>query len=78
MKTVTATELRTNIYQLLDEVLHSSLPIEVKRGDHPLRIVPIEKPDKLKNLVYRPDIIRGDPEELVTLSWEEEVSLDLP
>ena len=78
MKTVTATELRTNIYQLLDEVLQSGLPIEVKRGDHRLRIVPIEKPDKLKNLVYRPDIIRGDPEELVTLSWEEEVSLDLP
>jgi len=45
MKTVTATELRTNIYQLLDEVLRSGLPIEVKKGDRKLRIVPVEKPD---------------------------------
>ncbi len=78
MKTVSATELRTNIYQLLDEVLHSGLPIEVKRGERKLRIVPVEKADKFQNLVYRPDVIQGDPEELVTLSWEAEVSLDLP
>jgi prevent-host-death family protein len=78
MKTVTATELRTNIYQLLDEVLRSGLPIEVKKGDRKLRIVPVEKVDKFQNLVYRPDAIQGDPEELVTLSWEGEVSLDLP
>ena len=32
MKTVTATELRTNVYQLLDEVLNSGSPIEVKRA----------------------------------------------
>ena len=78
MKTVTATELRTNIYQLLDEVLRSGLPIEVKKGDRKLRIVPVEKVDKFQNLVYRPDAVQGDPEELVTLSWEGEVGLDLP
>jgi prevent-host-death family protein len=78
MKTVTATELRTNVYQLLDEVLRSGSPIEVKRGDRKLRIVPIEKPDKLQNLAYRPDVIQGDPEDLVSLSWEGEVNLDLP
>lgn len=78
MKTVSATELRTNIYQLLDEVLRSGLPIEVKRGERKLRIVPIEKADKFQNLAYRRDVIRGDPEELVTLNWEGEVGLDLP
>jgi prevent-host-death family protein len=78
MKTVTATELRTNVYQLLDEVLNSGSPIEVKRGDRKLRIVPVEKPDKLQNLAYRPDVIQGDPEDLVALSWEEDLNLDLP
>jgi prevent-host-death family protein len=78
MKTVSATELRTNIYQLLDEVLRSGLPIEVKRGERKLRIVPIEKADKFQSLAYRRDVIRGDPEELVTLNWEGEVSVDLP
>lgn len=78
MKTVTPTELRTNIYQLLDEVLESGLPIEIKKGDRRLRIVPIEKADKFQNLVSRPNVIPGDPEELVTLGWEDEVALDLP
>lgn len=78
MKTVTATELRTNVYQLLDEVLNSGSPIEVKRGDRRLRILPVEKPDKLQSLVHRPDVIRGDPGDLVTLSWEGELNLDLP
>ena len=78
MKTVTPTELRTNIYRLLDEVLQSGLPIEIKKGEHRLRIVPVEKTDKFDNLVPRPDVIQGDPEDLVALSWEGEVSLDLP
>ena len=78
MKTVTPTELRANIYQLLDEVLRSGVPIEVKKGDRTLRIVPVEKTDKFQNLVPRPDVIQGDPEDLVTLSWEGEASLDLP
>lgn len=78
MKTVTTSELRANIYQLLDEVLQSGMPIEIKKGDQRLRIVPVEKVDKFMNLVSRSDVIVGDPEELVSLGWEDEVSLDLP
>jgi prevent-host-death family protein len=78
MKTYTPTELRANIYNLLDEVLETGVPIEIKRGKKILRIVPLQKGDKLQNLVSRPEIIPGDPEELVDLSWEDEVHLDLP
>ncbi|MCS6844478.1 MAG: type II toxin-antitoxin system Phd/YefM family antitoxin [Caldilineales bacterium] len=68
MKTVTFTELRAHIYTLLDEVLESGVPLEVQRGHRRLRILPVEQPDKLQNLVYRPDVVRGDPEDLVSLS----------
>lgn len=78
MKTVTPTELRANIYQLLDEVLQTGLPIEIKKGDRRLRIVPVEKKDKFQVLVSRLDVIQGDPEDLVALNWEQEVKLDLP
>jgi hypothetical protein len=78
MKTVTPTELRRNIYKLLDKVLDTGIPLEVKKGDRTLRIEPIEKVDKLQNLVHRPDVITGDPDELVEISWEDEVNLDLP
>ena len=78
MKTVTPTQLRTNIYNLLDEVLKTGLPLEIKKGDKKLRIVPVDEIDKLKNLVIRPDIIQGDPDDLVEIDWMDEVNLDLP
>ncbi len=78
MKTITPTELRADIYNLLEEVLRTGLPLEIKKGDRKLRIVPVEKPDKFQNLMSRPEVIKGDPNDLVELSWEDEVSLDLP
>jgi hypothetical protein len=78
MKTVTPTQLRTNIYNLLDEVLETGLPLEIKKGDKKLRIVPVDKVDKLKNLIARPEAIQGDPDDLVGINWADEVHLDLP
>ncbi len=78
MKTVTPTELRANIYNLLEEVLNTGVPIEINKGNRKLKIVPMEKVDKLQNLISRPYVIQGDPDDLAALSWEKEVNLDLP
>ncbi|MCP4420650.1 MAG: type II toxin-antitoxin system Phd/YefM family antitoxin [Chloroflexi bacterium] len=78
MKTVTPTELRANIYKLLEEVLSTGIPLEINKGQKRLRIVPVEQVDKLQNLISRPDAILGDSDELVMISWEKEVNLDLP
>ena len=78
MKTITPTELRSNIYNLLEEVLNTGIPIEINKGGKKLRIVPVEKVNKLQNLISRPTVIKGDPDELVNMSWEKEVNLDLP
>lgn len=78
MRQITPTELRANLYNLLDEVLATGIPLEINRGGKRLRISPVEEPDKLKNLVQRPGVINGDPEELVTIDWEGEIELDLP
>lgn len=78
MKSVTPTELRGNLFNLLDEVLNTGLPLEIDRGGKRLRIVLVEKVDKLQSLVRRPSVILGDPDDLVSLSWEQEVNLDLP
>lgn len=78
MKTVTPTQLRSNIYNLLDEVLITGIPLEIIKGEEKLRIIAIKKPNKLDNLVFRPDVIQGDPEDLVNITWEQELNLDLP
>jgi prevent-host-death family protein len=69
---VTASELRQNVYRLLDQVLRTGEPIEIERGGRRLRIVSIEPPDKLSRLEPHPDTIVGDPEELVHLDWSGE------
>lgn len=78
MKQITPTALRGNLYNLLDEVLATGIPLEINRGGKRLRILPVEEPDKFKNLVHRPGVIIGDPEELVTIDGEGEIELDLP
>ncbi len=77
MKTISPTELRSNIYNLLDEILKSGVPIEINKGGKLLRIVPVAKSNKLQNLVSRPNVIKGNPDDLVNISWEKEINLDL-
>ncbi|CAD5910961.1 Antitoxin [Planktothrix tepida] len=78
MKSVTPKELQGNLDNLLDEILRTGIPLEIDRGGKRLRIVPVEKLEKLQNLVYRPHVILGEPDDLIDLNWEQEVNLDLP
>ncbi|MEB3883111.1 type II toxin-antitoxin system Phd/YefM family antitoxin [Lyngbya sp. CCY1209] len=78
MKSVTPQELKGNLDNLLEEILKTGIPLEIDRGGKRLRIVPVEKSDKLQNLVYRPHVIVGDPDDLIDINWEQEVNLDLP
>ena len=65
MKTITFTELRANIDDLLDEVLATGIPLEIIKGGQTLQIVAVEKVNKLDNLIRRPETIQGDPDDLV-------------
>ena len=38
-------------------------------------VTPVEHPNKFQHLTPRLHVIQGDPEELVALSWEEEVNI---
>lgn len=69
---MTASALRANIYQVLDEVLRTGQPIEIQRGDQLLRIVPVEPASRLDNLTPRPDFVMGDPADLAEVDWSHE------
>lgn len=75
MHSVTVTELRSNIYNLLDEVLATGIPLEIRKGGRTLLITPVEPVDKFANMVFRPDVINGDPADLVHIEWEYDVDL---
>jgi hypothetical protein len=49
-------QVTANLYKLLEEVLNTGVPLEIKKGDRKLRIVPVEKADKFQNLISRPEV----------------------
>ena len=69
--TVTVSGLRQNIYRLLDQVIETGQPLDVKRGDRLLKIV-VEKPASKLARLSRHKCIRGNPEDLVHLDWSRE------
>jgi antitoxin (DNA-binding transcriptional repressor) of toxin-antitoxin stability system len=68
---VSATTLRQNLYQILDEVLDKGIPVEIKRKGQILKIVPEKPKSKLDNLEPH-DTIVGDPESIITIDWYKE------
>ena len=72
MKTFTPTELRGNTYQILDDILNTGVPVKINKGDRKLIIAPIESTDKLQNLRKRKNVIKGDPEDLVQITWDKD------
>lgn len=68
---LSASKLRKDIYNLLDQVLQTGKPLEVTRKGRRLRIVPVDGTAKLCNL-NRHDCLEGDPEDIVHVDWSDE------
>ncbi len=73
---ISPTKLRQNLYSILDAVLESGVPVEIKRRGRLLRIVPGEDPEadrlgRLRRIAPRPDLMLVDPEELVGVDWSD-------
>jgi prevent-host-death family protein len=70
---ITATALRQNVYQILDEVIETGKPIEVVRKGAVVRLVPQKKVSKLSRLKRR-NLYIGDPDEIIGMDWSKEWS----
>lgn len=68
---VTASELRQDVYRLLDQVLETGEPLEIERKGRKLRIVAADTGSKLDRLVGNPGYIIGDPDDFVHIDWSE-------
>lgn len=66
---INPSELRANLYRLLDKVLETGLPLEIERNGRRLRIVADDPPPRLARLVPHPGAVTGDPEDLVEFDW---------
>lgn len=69
---MSASELRRNVYRVLDRVADTGQPVEIERRGRRLRIVPVEPATKLDRLIPRPRYLNVDPDDLVHLDWSGE------
>jgi prevent-host-death family protein len=69
---ITATELRANLYRILDRVAETGEPVEIDRGGRILRIVPAARKGVMKRLVRRPGFFKCDPDSIVHMDWSGE------
>ena len=74
---ISVSELRNNIYKLLDSVAQDGKPLTINSKGHLLKIICEDSPSKLEQL-SKHDCIKGDPEELVHIDWSGEWTHDLP
>ena len=69
---MTASELRRDIYRVLDRVIETGEPVIIERKGRRIRISAEEAPSRLDVLVRRPDVVVGDSADFVHLDWSNE------
>lgn len=68
-----ATELRKNIYSVLDEVIASGKTIEIERKGKVVKLVADNASDKFSRIKRRKkSIVKGDSGELANIHWDKE------
>lgn len=73
---ITASNLRANVYRLLDEVLETGRSLEIERNGKTLVIAPKEEQSFWDRLPRREGFIVGDPDELIHMDWSSEWNPD--
>lgn len=67
-----ATDLRKDIYRILDQVLETGQAVEIERKGKLLRIVPADGVAPTDRLQPIADLIVGDPAALEHVDWSNE------
>lgn len=65
----TATDLRANLYAVLDHVAKTGHPVEIVRGGVELRIIRKAKAKSNRSPRVLPNLIVGDPDALIHMVW---------
>lgn len=69
MKAITITELRANLYNIVDQLIQTGAAVEVQCNGHKIKIILADAPSKLERLTPKPYAFNGDPEDIVHCDW---------
>ncbi len=74
MSAITLTELRADLYRVVDHIIETGVSVEVQRNGHKIKIILADGPSKLERLTQKSGVINDDPESIVHCDWLEEWS----
>lgn len=69
---LTASKLRSDVYNILDRILETGEPVTIERNGRTLTISATPVTNKLDRLVTHPDTMNGDPDDFVEIDWSDE------
>ena len=70
--TISVTKLRANLYEIVDRVIETGVPVEIERKGERIRLQRAKPKSKLQKLAKNPNTIVGDPEDIVHMDWSSE------
>lgn len=68
---ISASQLRADVYNLIDHVIETGEPLEIERKGVVVRLVPSVPMNKLDRLTPMPGLTVVDPETLVDIDWSD-------
>ena len=71
---ISVTKLRANLYEIVDRVIETGVPVEIERKGERIRLQRAKPKSKLQKLAKNPGTIVGDPEDIVHMDWSSEWS----
>jgi antitoxin (DNA-binding transcriptional repressor) of toxin-antitoxin stability system len=70
--TISITKLRSDLYQVVDQVIRTGKPVDIIRHGHIVQLVAKKPKSKLANLKKHSGTIVGNPDDLVHVDWSHE------
>ena len=70
--TITPTDFRKDLFNLLDMIFESGKTLEINRNGHVFKVIPPKKTNKLDRLIAHKDAIIGDSDDFISMDWSNE------
>lgn len=70
--TITPTDFRKDLFNLLDSILVSGKVLEINRNGHIFKVIPPKKRSKLDRLIAHPDAVVGNSDDFIDIDWSSE------
>ncbi len=67
-----ATNLRKNLFRILDKAARTGKPIEIESKGRRFKIIALERPGRFANLQKHPDVFSGELDSLINVDWMRE------